>query len=80
MAGYIMTLSAIGYICFGMYFIKKGHDMVNHAKHFTSRLACGCDERLRSRAPKRSIITSGILAGMNPCIDALALFLLAMSM
>lgn len=79
MAWYIVALSALGYMVFGLYFIKRWREMLVHTRFHLGKIPdCHC-VWMPKVSSRQSILTSWVLAGMNPCIDALALFLLAMS-
>ncbi len=86
MTAYVTTISAICYIGFGLYFYSRWTASLHHINHpsslFTTKSLdptdCDCEPIVKKSSLKWTTI-SGILAGANPCIDALALFIFAIN-
>lgn len=84
-------ITAIGYILFGAYFIWKGilwYMRIRAAKQrqglfSNTARALSRDEdccAVPSNNPLKKTLLTGILIGANPCIDALAIFVLALGL
>jgi ABC-type nickel/cobalt efflux system permease component RcnA len=87
---YVVILSSVWYICFWLYFffrwkkaLQEIHSRSDHSlfhKHSIHNETCWCDEHggMKDKTLKGTVL-SGFLAGANPCIDALALFIFAIT-
>lgn len=87
MTAYVTMISAVCYIVFWIYFYFQWTRLLRHIDHkpslFTTKelqsTNCDCIPIVsRSRWLKWTTL-SGLLAGANPCIDALALFIFAVN-
>ncbi len=86
---YVIMISAIWYIGFWIYFYIKGtrslHWINNPVKDSIFKHQnihtddCHCENTTQEKWTLKGTTLTGILAGCNPCIDALALFIFAIT-